>query len=101
MKKDSRGIALTGASEIALARYETRSSSSRRMSGDPDRDDRRGAARSARVRRRAPLQGAGALHARERRFAAMAKEALDAARAHLSSASDRERGCSLAATPWW
>ena len=35
MKKDSRGIALTGASELALARYETAIEQFQTYVGDP------------------------------------------------------------------
>ena len=92
MKKDSRGIALTGASELALARYETAIEQFQTYVGDP-------IATIDEALLDAPSFVAGHLMKAlvlytlaERRFAAMAGEALDAARAHASSANDRERG---------
>jgi tetratricopeptide (TPR) repeat protein len=92
MKTDSRGIALTGASDDALARYETAIEQFQTYVGDP-------VATIDEALASAPSFVAGHLFKAivlytlgERRFATMAREALDGARAHMASANDRERG---------
>jgi tetratricopeptide (TPR) repeat protein len=97
MKRDSRGIAMTGASDHALARYEAAIGQFHSYVGDPVATlDEAIAEAPAFVA--AHLMKALVLYTlAERRFAAMSKEAFEAATPHLPSANDRERGLALAA----
>jgi tetratricopeptide (TPR) repeat protein len=97
MKKDSRGVAMSGATDHALARYETAIGQFQSYVGDPIATiDEAIAGTPAFVG--GHLMKALVLYTlAERRFAAMSKEALDAAAPHLPSANDRERGLAHAA----
>jgi tetratricopeptide (TPR) repeat protein len=92
MKNDSRGVALSGASEPALARYETAIEQFQSYVGDPVATIDEALAETPSFVAGHLLKGLLLYTLAERRFATMAKEALDGARAHMSTANDRERG---------
>ena len=97
MKKDSRGIALTNADEFALGRYEDAVEQFASYVGDPV------ATVDEALERRPEFVAGHILKAlvlytlAERRFATMAGEALERARAQASAANERERGLIAAA----
>jgi tetratricopeptide (TPR) repeat protein len=92
MKTDSRGIALTGADDRALARYETAIEQFQTYVGDPIATIDEALAQAPAFVAGHLLKALVVYTLAERRFAKMAKEALDAARALSASANDRERG---------
>jgi hypothetical protein len=97
MKQDSRGIPLTNADEFALGRYEDAVEQFATYVGDPI------ATIDEALQRRPEFVAGHILKAlvlytlAERRFAAMAADALACARQHASTANDRERGLIAAA----
>ena len=97
MKTDSRGIAVTGANDAALARYEAAMEQFQTYVGDPIAtiDEALGEAPSFIAAHL--LKAIVLCTLAERRFTAMASESLDAARAHMATANERERGLMAAA----
>jgi tetratricopeptide (TPR) repeat protein len=92
MNKDSRGIAMTGADAFAVARYERALEQFQSYVGDP-------IATIDEAVQASPAFVAGHLlkafilyTLAERKYAAMAAEALAAARRHVATANERERG---------
>lgn len=97
MSKDSRGIAMTGADAVAVARYERALEQFQSYVGDP-------IATIDEAVQASPAFVAGHLlktlvlyTLAERKFASMAGEALATARTHFATANERERGLMEAA----
>jgi tetratricopeptide (TPR) repeat protein len=97
MKKDARGIPLTGASDDALTHYETAIDQFQSYVGDPVATLDEAIAQTPAFVAGHLMKALVLYTLAERRFAAMSKEALDAARTHLPSANARERGLAHAA----
>jgi tetratricopeptide (TPR) repeat protein len=97
MKKDSRGISLSGANDRALARYEAAVGQFQTYVGDPITtiDEALGEAPSFVAAHLFKVIVLCTLA--ERRYTAMARESLGDARALMPSANERERGLMAAA----